>query len=130
MNYMERVVRNSMIADDCGILIEYTIPTTSKRIDFLVSGHDTNGKENFVIIELKQWELAQDTDLSGTIKTVINRKEVYTTHPSYQAYSYQIFLSEYNEKVYSREINPHSCAYLHNYKQKIQNHYYLQTMLK
>ena len=34
MNYMERVVRNSEVADDCGILIEYVIPTTSNRIDF------------------------------------------------------------------------------------------------
>ena len=28
MQYMERVLRNSKIKDDCGVLIEYTIPNT------------------------------------------------------------------------------------------------------
>lgn len=118
MNYMERIVRNSHIANDCGILIEYALPATSKRIDFLISGFDQYDNENFVIIELKQWERAKETDQDGIVQTIINRHEMNTTHPAYQAYSYQTFFSEYNENIYNDKIKSHSCAYLHNYKKK------------
>ena len=42
MQFMERVIRNSRIADDCGIMIEYNIPATSKRVDFIVTGRITS----------------------------------------------------------------------------------------
>lgn len=118
MNYMERVVRNSEVADDCGILIEYVIPTTSNRIDFLIAGHDDNNRPNFVIIELKQWQNAEATDLDGVVTTVMNQAVVSTTHPSYQANSYQSLLTSFNEEVYNSNIYPTSCAYLHNYERK------------
>ena len=51
MRFMETIVRKSEIPDDCGILIEYNIPTTSKRIDFVITGHDENDSSNFLIIE-------------------------------------------------------------------------------
>ena len=49
MQYMERVLRNSEIAEDCGVLIEYTIPNTSKRVDFIVTGQNENQEKNYVI---------------------------------------------------------------------------------
>ncbi len=118
MNYMERVIRNSQVADNCGILIEYVIPTTSNRIDFLISGHDENNQANFVIIELKQWQNAEATDQDGIIKTAMGGSLVSTTHPSYQANSYQSLLNDFNEEVYNGNISPLSCAYLHNYQRK------------
>lgn len=118
MNYMERVVRNSQIAEDCGILIEYVIPSTSNRIDFLLSGHDKSNKPNFVIIELKQWQNAEKTDLDGIVTTVMNQSIVSTTHPSYQANSYQSLLTNFNEEIYNSEIFGSSCAFLHNYQKK------------
>ncbi|MGI5897911.1 MAG: hypothetical protein ACOX6Q_01990 [Candidatus Dojkabacteria bacterium] len=118
MNYMERVVRNSEIAEDCGILIEYVIPTTSNRIDFLITGHDQNDRPNFVIIELKQWQEANSTELDGIVTTIMNRSIVSTTHPSYQANSYQSLLSSFNEEISNKNIYPSSCAFLHNYERK------------
>lgn len=116
MNYMERIIRNSQVADDCGILIEYVVPNTSNRIDFLISGHDDTNQANFVIIELKQWQNAQSTDQDGIVQTAMGGSIVSTTHPSYQANSYQSLLSDFNEEVYSGNISPSSCAYLHNYQ--------------
>ena len=58
MQYMERILRNSQIADDCGVLIEYTIPNTSCRVDFIVTGQNEKQEKNFVLVELKQWEQA------------------------------------------------------------------------
>ena len=54
--HMERVIRRAEVADDCGILIEYKIPLTNFRIDFVISGQDEGGNKNFVIVELKQWQ--------------------------------------------------------------------------
>lgn len=115
MEFMNKTVRRSEVADDCGVLIEYNIPITSKRIDFVITGKDEAGNSNFIIIELKQWEYALATDKDGIVKTLLNRSEVETTHPSYQAFTYKQFLKDYNENIYNGNLNPFSCAYLHNY---------------
>lgn len=56
MRFMETAVRRAELPDDCGVLIEYKIPTTSNRIDFMLTGYDESDQENFVLVELKQWE--------------------------------------------------------------------------
>ncbi|NTW22898.1 DUF2075 domain-containing protein [Candidatus Falkowbacteria bacterium] len=112
---MGRVVRRSGISDDCGILVEYVIPLTSSRIDFIVSGEDELGNKNFVIVELKQWQTAQATTSSGVVKTFLGGRVRETTHPSYQAYSYKVFLSDFNEKISDGSIGAYACACLHNY---------------
>ena len=41
---------------DHGVILEYQLPLTSKRLDCLICGKDGNEVDNAVIIELKQWE--------------------------------------------------------------------------
>ena len=53
------VLADSQIPKDTGIAIEYNIPQTSKRVDFIISGYDENREPNVIIIELKQWSEAQ-----------------------------------------------------------------------
>ncbi|MBK9982085.1 MAG: DUF2075 domain-containing protein [Saprospiraceae bacterium] len=114
---MGTVIRKSKIAEDCGVMIEFCLPSTSLRIDFIVSGRDSLGKKNFIIIELKQWKEAQSTSKKDLVLTKYYSGNP-STHPSYQASSYKMFLSDYNENVYNHTLTPFSCAYLHNYKQK------------
>ncbi|WP_025689898.1 DUF2075 domain-containing protein [Paenibacillus zanthoxyli] len=116
MQFMERVVRNSKIADDCGVMIEYNIPATSKRVDFIVAGQDKEGKDNFVIVELKQWDAASETDREDVVVAYIGGRERETPHPSYQAWSYRQQLEDMNEAVHSSDLTSYSCAYLHNYR--------------
>ncbi|MNM03340.1 RecBCD enzyme subunit RecD [compost metagenome] len=116
MQFMERVVRNSKIADDCGIMIEYNIPATSKRVDFIVAGQNAEGKDNFVIVELKQWDAAKETDREDVVIAHIGSRERETPHPSYQAWSYRQQLEDMNEAIHSSDLTSHSCAYLHNYR--------------
>ena len=118
MQFMGTIVRKSEVPDDCGIMVEYNIPSTSKRIDFVITGQDEKENSNFLIIELKQWESAEATDKEELVKTYINNGIHETTHPSYQAYSYKKYLRDMNQAVYSGSICPVSCAYLHNYKRK------------
>lgn len=118
MRFMETIVRKSNIPDDCGILIEYNIPSTSKRIDFVITGHDDWDHANFMIIELKQWESAEATDKESIVKTFLNNGIRETTHPAYQAFSYKKYLSDMNSAVYEGSVRAVSCAYLHNYQKK------------
>jgi hypothetical protein len=46
LSFMEQAVRRSGVADDCGVLIEYVVPATSNRIDFLIAGKDDSGDKN------------------------------------------------------------------------------------
>ena len=39
MEYMYKVLNDQDIPSDAGIAIEYNIPQTSKRVDFLISGY-------------------------------------------------------------------------------------------
>ncbi|MHB1454293.1 MAG: DNA/RNA helicase domain-containing protein [Saccharofermentanales bacterium] len=117
LRFMETIVRNSRVANDCGILIEYGIPATSKRIDFIISGHSQEDDENFVIIELKQWEKANATSKENIVESFVGGNVRELTHPSYQAWSYRQLITDMNEAVYTRNITGRSCAYLHNYKE-------------
>ncbi len=118
MLFMETIVRKSAVEEDCGILVEYKIPLTSKRIDFLITGRDERDNRNFVIVELKQWQTAEKTDQDGVIVTFLGGGKRETTHPCYQANSYKCLLLDYNENLETHNITPQSCAYLHNYKEK------------
>jgi len=109
-----RVVNDDAIPGDCGVAIEYGIPQTSKRIDFMLSGTDADDVEQLVIIELKQWEKADKTDRDGLVRTRFGGGESETAHPSYQAWSYASLLMNFNETIYEGDVGLSPCAYLHN----------------
>ncbi|MDO3695720.1 DUF2075 domain-containing protein [Wenyingzhuangia sp. chi5] len=114
LSYMERVVSDPTIPIDCGISIEYHLPQTSKRVDFIITGKDGD-QENVIIIELKQWQHADITAKDGVVKTRFQFGESETSHPSYQAWSYAALLTSFNATVDEESISLYPCAYLHNY---------------
>jgi DUF2075 family protein len=116
-NAMANVIRSNQIPDDAGIAIEYRLEGRKFRMDFVISGVDSEGKESIVIIELKQWTDIQFSDLDEHVKTILGKGLVDTRHPSYQAWSYQAHLEQYNEYVYEKSVNVSACAYLHNCKE-------------
>src|ERR1035437_1110608 len=59
---MYKVMQTDKIPDDSGVAIEYSIPRTKNRIDFVITGEDAEGKEKVVIIEIKQWTHVQKTE--------------------------------------------------------------------
>ena len=116
MQYMYRVLSDSEIPKDAGVAIEFKIPHTSKRVDFLISGSDQDAKQSIVIVELKQWETVEKiVGKEAIVKTLINRGVRETTHPSYQAWSYAALIKDYNENAQKEDIQLYPCAYLHNY---------------
>ncbi len=113
--YMNNVLNDPEIPNDSGISIECQIPQSSKRIDFIITGTNSNHQEHAIIIELKQWSKAEKTDKDGIVKTALGGNIRETSHPSYQAWSYAALLMNFNETIYTEDIQLKPCAFLHNY---------------
>ena len=117
MEYMYKVLNDQDIPSDAGIAIEYNIPQTSKRVDFLISGYGNKENANVILIELKQWdELKAIPGRDGLVETYTGNAVRQVVHPSYQAWSYAMLISDYNASVQEGMVSIFPCAYLHNYR--------------
>lgn len=116
MLYMNNIISDPEIPDDVGVAIEYKIPQTSKRIDFILTGKNVKGRKTAVLIELKQWSEAEITEMDGVVKTFVGGNKREVSHPSYQVWSYATLLEDYNANVQEQKISLKPCAYLHNYE--------------
>lgn len=120
LNFMRNVLDDDKIPSDSQVAIEYQIPRTSKRVDFIICGKDNNNHNNVVVIELKQWDKVQkiDDEMLHSVKAFTGGAERMVSHPSYQAYSYAVFIRNSSECVQDEDIRIIPCAYLHNYEEK------------
>jgi len=116
MAFMDRILNDDEIPNDSGVAIEFLIPQTSKRVDFILTGKDERGIDHAVIIELKQWSEVAMTEKDGVVLTRFKGGLTETSHPSYQAWSYAALLNGFNATVYEENIQLNPCAYLHNYE--------------
>lgn len=132
LNYMNNVLHDPEIPDDCGVAIEYHIPQTSKRLDMILTGQDNEGIDHAILIELKQWSEAELTNKDSIISTPFRGGYKDTTHPSYQAWSYAALLNGFNQTIYEEGIQLKPCAYLHNYIRDgiIDNEFYSEYIEK
>ncbi len=124
MPYMSNVINDSSIPDDAGIAIEYKIPQTSKRIDFIITGTNSENRKVAVIVELKQWSDGVSlSEKDGVLNTTFYGE---VAHPSYQVWSYATLLEDFNSTVQENNISLVPCAYLHNYDsyEIINNNFY------
>ena len=111
------IIANRKIDDDVQVALEYQIPLTSKRVDFMIGGTDGT-RNNVVIIELKQWETCRATTRENVVKAFTGGAERDVPHPSQQAYSYAKLIANFNEAVGENDINLIPCAYLHNFREE------------
>lgn len=114
MQYMFKILIDSDIPHNSGVSIEYVLPLTSKRIDFILTGKDERKRDTAIIIELKQWSEVKITNKDAIVKTFLAGAERETNHPSYQAWTYAALIEDYNETVRREDIRLMPCAYLHN----------------
>lgn len=117
LQYMDRVLQDDEIPHDAGVSIEYHLPQSSKRIDFILTGIDHQNRESAILIELKQWQQAQLTESDAIVITQFKHGFQETLHPSYQAWSYKRLLEDFNATVQEEQVQLFPCAYLHNYPQ-------------
>lgn len=132
LEYVYKVLNDSDIPGNSGVAIEYNIPQTSKRVDFMISGYGEDFSPNVVIIELKQWDKVNVVESQDAlVETYVGGGVRKVVHPSYQAWSYSKMISDYNENVQNESILLHPCAYLHNYRKtanpdKLEKRQYLE----
>ena len=102
---------------DHGVILEYQLPLSSKRLDCLICGRDGVRADSAVIIELKQWEKCKDADGENEVTTWVGGAERELLHPSVQVERYKSYL-ESTHTAFHEGPNPvalNACAYLHNY---------------
>lgn len=120
--YMRNVLDDDAIPEDVSLAVEYQIPLTSKRVDFLIAGRDDEDKSNVVVVELKQWEDSSITSRPDVVTAFTGNANRAVCHPSYQAFSYAKIIETFNEEVSRYSIRMCPCAYLHNYREKNRSH--------
>jgi len=97
-----------------GVIVELQLPQSSERLDVLVVGQDDKGREQAVVIELKQWEKATASENDGLVRTFVGGGEGDHVHPSDQALGYRLHLGDFATVFASGEFGLSSCAFLHN----------------
>ena len=114
---MKDIIDDDEIPEDVGVAIEYNIPTTSKRVDFILSGYNKYKEMETLFVELKQWrEVSEVKNQEDVVKTLTGGAERVVTHPSYQVWSYTELLKNSNKNIQLNNIKLNPCAYLHNYQ--------------
>lgn len=103
--------------NDHGVILEFQLPLTSRRLDCLICGKDNYARENAVIIELKQWDRCKRVAGDNLVSTWVGGAERDVLHPSAQVGQYHHYLAD-NHTAFHEGPTPvqlKSCAYLHNY---------------
>lgn len=102
---------------DHGIILEYQLPQTSKRLDCLTCGRDDASKDNAVIIELKQWDKCEGASGENEVVTWLGGSKREVLHPSVQVGQYKTYLQDTHTAFYAdtKPVILNACAYLHNY---------------
>jgi uncharacterized protein len=101
---------------DHGLLLEFQLPLTSKRLDAMITGHDREGRPGAVIVELKQWSddvLPSRVEDMVTVRYGSGKKE--TLHPSAQVGQYRQYLADAHETFHDGNVQLRACAYLHDF---------------
>lgn len=114
---MAKVLQDEEIPGEAGVAIEYQLPQSSKRIDFMITGEDAAGRTKVVIVELKQWSESRRSEKDAIVWARRGGRagETEGPHPSYQAWSYATYLEDFNGAVQEGSMNLRPCAYLHNH---------------
>jgi len=102
---------------DHGVILEYQLPLTSRRLDCLICGKDSIRRKQAVIIELKQWDRCEAADGDNEVITWLGGADREILHPSVQVGQYKKYLEDTHTAFYV-DPNPillSACSYLHNY---------------
>jgi DUF2075 family protein len=100
--------------DDHGIILEYQLGNTSKRLDALLTGHAPGEAENAVVVELKQWGVTAPSNAEGCVETFVGQRLRPVPHPSVQVGQYAQWLVDNHTAFYEEGIGLAGVSWLHN----------------
>jgi len=101
---------------DHGIILEYQLPLSSRRLDFLISGVGEDDRDHAVIVELKQWDKCEESPLENEVVSWVGGGKREILHPSKQVGQYKEYLEDCHTAFHvDPAIHLNACSYLHNY---------------
>jgi uncharacterized protein len=112
LHAMASVVDGARLHDH-GVLVEYQLPLTSRRLDCLFTGTSSDGAAA-VVVELKQWDYVLPSWVDDCVSTTVGMRERHVLHPSAQVGGYMRYLTDTNTAFADGHIRLEACAYLHN----------------
>ncbi len=113
LSQMSSVLQYADLTDH-GVVLEYQLPLSSRRLDCMITGTDDSRNPGAVVVELKQWSDAQPSGIEDCVVTFLGGRMRQALHPSRQVGNYQLFLEDYHTAFSSGQVALGSCSYLHN----------------
>jgi hypothetical protein len=101
---------------DHGVLLEWQLPLSSKRLDCMVTGVSDDDRPGAVIVELKQWEEVAPSNVDECVTVFLAGRLRDVLHPSKQVGNYQRYLQDVHTSFSNAEVALQACSYLHNYR--------------
>lgn len=102
-----------------GVILEYQLPLSSKRIDCIVVGKNKDNLSEATIIELKQWNTCSNSNLDDAVVTILDGEKTLVSHPSVQVKNYIEYIKNATDIFNVNNENNlelSGCVFLHNYK--------------
>jgi hypothetical protein len=96
---MAQVVQFAKL-DDHGVVVEYELPSSSQRLDFMIVGRSAAARDEAVIVELKQWSECEAADAERLVTTWVGGKHREVQHPSVQVGQYRQYLADAHSAFY------------------------------
>lgn len=103
--------------DDHGVMLEYQLPMSSRRLDCLLCGKGGDSKDAAIIVELKQWDRCTPAEGESEVVSWVGGSLRELLHPSVQVGQYRTYLEDTHTAFYdgADPVRLSACAYLHNY---------------
>lgn len=96
------------------VLVEYSLPLTSKRADAILAGvHPTTGEPSYVVVELKQWSTAYPEEDEPLLCRIDSYAEP-VLNPIEQVRGYCEYLLSFNGALERMPQSLAGVAFLHN----------------
>jgi hypothetical protein len=102
--------------EQTGVIVEYHLPLSGKRIDVLFTGTDSQRQPWAFVLELKQWSRVWLDDVHATNVRYQERggDESLHPHPSEQAADYADWLGDYHSAFVEGDMRAAPASYCHN----------------
>lgn len=116
------LIEVASLPEDTYVSFEYRVPHGPMRIDCMLYGKDSDGENNVIHLELKQWSNATVHELYSTgvfdyqeVEALTGRHFRPVAHPSQQVEKYQEHLENY-VAVFEDDCHLKGMAYCYNYR--------------
>ena len=127
--HISKILYDAGVSDSY-VTFEFLVPFSRKRIDCVIYGTGTDGSQNVIHIELKQWsnngvKLAEsegnfeanekNEDAVFNVTAYTGHANRIVAHPSQQVTGYQGYLANFIEVISNEELHLTGLAYCYNY---------------